>query len=68
MGRLLDYLDENGLAQNTVVIYTCDQGFFLGDHGWFDKRLIYEESIRDAVPGPLAGRDQAGQRARRRWP
>lgn len=45
-GRLLDYLDSDDLAGNTVVIYTSDQGFFLGDHGWFDKRLMYEESLR----------------------
>jgi arylsulfatase A-like enzyme len=46
VGRLLDYLDESGLAENTVVIYTADQGFYLGDHGWFDKRFMYEESLR----------------------
>jgi len=46
VGRLLKYLDESGLAENTVVVYTSDQGFFLGDHGWFDKRFIYEESLR----------------------
>jgi arylsulfatase A-like enzyme len=46
VGRILDYLDSEGLAQNTIVIYTSDQGFFLGDHGWFDKRLMYEESLR----------------------
>ncbi len=46
IGKLLDYLDAAGLAKNTVVIYTADQGYFLGEHGWFDKRLIYEESIR----------------------
>ncbi|UCD52760.1 MAG: sulfatase, partial [Phycisphaerales bacterium] len=46
VGRLLDYLDESGLAQNTVVVYTSDQGFYLGDHGWFDKRFMYEESLR----------------------
>jgi arylsulfatase A-like enzyme len=46
VGRLLDYLDKNGLAQNTIVIYTSDQGFFLGDHDWFDKRFMYEESLR----------------------
>ncbi len=46
VGRLLDYLDESGLARNTVVFYTSDQGFFLGDHGWFDKRFMYEESLR----------------------
>jgi arylsulfatase A-like enzyme len=46
LGRLLDYLDETGLSNNTVVIYNSDQGFFLGEHGWFDKRWMYEESLR----------------------
>jgi len=46
VGRLLDYLDEEGLTENTMVIYTSDQGFFLGDHGWYDKRFMYEESLR----------------------
>ncbi len=46
VGRLLDYLDEGGLTENTLVIYTSDQGFFLGDHGWYDKRFMYEESLR----------------------
>lgn len=46
VGRLLDYLERNGLAQNTIVVYTSDQGFFLGDHDWFDKRFMYEESLR----------------------
>lgn len=46
VGRLLDYLDETGLAENTIVIYTSDQGFFLGEHGWFDKRFIYNESFK----------------------
>ncbi len=45
VGRLLDWLDDAGLADNTIVVYTSDQGFFLGDHGWFDKRLMYEESL-----------------------
>lgn len=45
IGRMLDYLDENGLAKNTVVIYSSDQGFWLGEHGWFDKRWMYEESL-----------------------
>lgn len=45
IGKLMAYLEEAGLAENTVVIYTADQGYFLGEHGWFDKRLIYEESI-----------------------
>jgi arylsulfatase A-like enzyme len=46
VGRLLDYLDESGLADNTIVIYCSDQGFYLGEHGWFDKRFMYEESLR----------------------
>ena len=46
VGRLLDYLDQAGLARNTIVMYTGDQGFFLGDHGLFDKRFMYEESLR----------------------
>ena len=46
VGRFLDYLDESGLAKDTLVVYTSDQGFFLGDHGWFDKRFMYEESLR----------------------
>jgi len=46
VGRLLDYLDTSGLAKDTVVLYTSDQGFYLGDHGWFDKRFMYEESLR----------------------
>jgi arylsulfatase A-like enzyme len=46
VGRLLDYLEEEGLADNTIVIYSSDQGFYLGDHGWYDKRFMYEQSLR----------------------
>ena len=46
IGEILDYLEENGLAENTIVVYTSDQGFFLGEHGWFDKRFMYEECER----------------------
>ena len=46
VGRILDYLDKAGLADNTVVIYLSDQGFFIGEHGWFDKRFMYEQSLR----------------------
>jgi arylsulfatase A-like enzyme len=46
VGRLLDYLDAEGIADDTIVVYTSDQGFFLGDHGWYDKRFMYEESLR----------------------
>lgn len=58
VGRLLDYLDESGLAENTIIIYTSDQGFYLGEHGWFDKRLIYNESFKTPLlvrwPGVIA--------------
>ncbi|SNY99391.1 sulfatase [Flagellimonas pacifica] len=46
VGRVLDYLDKNDLAKNTIVIYTSDQGFYLGEHGWFDKRFMYNESFK----------------------
>jgi arylsulfatase A-like enzyme len=46
VGKLLKYLDDSGLAKNTIVVYTSDQGFYLGEHGWFDKRFMYEESLR----------------------
>jgi uncharacterized sulfatase len=46
MGQILDYLKEAGLEENTLVVYTSDQGFYLGEHGWFDKRFMYEESLR----------------------
>ncbi len=46
VGRVLDYLDESGLAENTIVVYTSDQGFYLGEHGWYDKRFIYDESFK----------------------
>ncbi|KAA3610529.1 MAG: DUF4976 domain-containing protein [Calditrichaeota bacterium] len=45
VGRVLDYLDEKGLTENTLIIYTSDQGFYLGEHGWYDKRFMYEESF-----------------------
>ncbi len=46
VGELLDYLDESGLAENTIVIYSSDNGWYLGEHGWYDKRWMYEESLR----------------------
>ncbi|MCC5930135.1 MAG: sulfatase [Cyclobacteriaceae bacterium] len=46
VGKILDYLDQNGLADNTIVVYTSDQGFYLGEHGWYDKRFIYDESFK----------------------
>ncbi len=49
IGKILDWLDKNGLAENTVVIYASDQGFYMGEHGWFDKRFMYEESLKFPV-------------------
>jgi arylsulfatase A-like enzyme len=46
VGRLLNYLKETGLDKNTIVMYSSDQGFYMGEHGWFDKRFMYEESFR----------------------
>lgn len=60
IGRLLTYLDESGLAENTFVIYCSDQGFYLGEHGWFDKRWIYEESLRTPLLIRWPGAVKAG--------
>jgi arylsulfatase A-like enzyme len=60
VGRLLDYLDKSGLSDNTIVIYTSDQGFFLGDHDWFDKRFMYEESLRMPFLIRYPGKIKAG--------
>lgn len=60
IGRVLDYLDEQGLVENTLVVYTSDQGFYLGDHGWFDKRFIYEESLRMPFLVRYPGKIKAG--------
>ena len=60
VGRLLDYLDENGLSENTIVVYTSDQGFYLGEHGWFDKRFIYNESFKTPLLVKWPGNIQAG--------
>lgn len=60
VGRLLQYLDETGLASNTIVIYSSDQGFFLGEHGWFDKRWIFQESARTPLLVRWPGVAQAG--------
>ncbi|WP_253271470.1 sulfatase [Flavihumibacter sp. ZG627] len=60
IGRVLDYLDQNGLSKNTIVIYMSDQGFFLGEHGWFDKRFMYEESFRTPMLMRYPGHIQPG--------
>lgn len=49
IGVVLDYLEKNGLMDNTLIVYTSDQGFYMGEHGWFDKRFIYEESFRTPI-------------------
>jgi arylsulfatase A-like enzyme len=60
IGRTLDYLDQHHLTQNTIVIYLSDQGFYLGEHGWFDKRWIYEESFRTPMVMRYPGVVKAG--------
>ena len=62
IGRLLDYLDEEGLAENTVVIYSSDQGWYLGEHGWYDKRWMYEESFRTPLIVRWPGVTKAGSK------
>lgn len=63
LGRVLRYLDESGLAKNTIVIYSSDQGWYLGEHGWFDKRWMYEESLRMPLLIRWPGATKAGSRA-----
>jgi arylsulfatase A-like enzyme len=60
VGRVLDYLDQSGLAKNTVVFYTSDQGWYLGEHGWYDKRWMYEESLRTPLLIRWPGKAKAG--------
>lgn len=61
VGRVLDYLDESGLLDNTLVVYTSDQGFYMGEHGWFDKRFMYQESFATPLVMRLpAGFDRRG--------
>lgn len=55
IGRVLDYLEEQGLMENTLIVYTSDQGFYMGEHGWFDKRFMYEESFRTPLLMRLPG-------------
>ena len=61
IGLVLDYLDEAGLANNTIVVYTSDQGFYIGEHGWFDKRYMYEESMRTPLMVRYPAGIEAGQ-------
>jgi arylsulfatase A-like enzyme len=64
VGRMLDYLDSSGLAENTIVIYSSDQGFYLGEHGWYDKRWMYEESFRMPFIMKWPGVTKAGVRVK----
>ena len=58
--RLFEFLDRSGLAENTIIVYTCDHGFFLGDHGWFDKRFMYEQAMRVPFMVRAPGRVKTG--------
>ncbi|MFC2111645.1 sulfatase [Bacteroidota bacterium] len=60
IGEILDYLDESGLAENTIVIYASDQGWYLGEHGWYDKRWMYEESLKTPLLIRWPGKIKAG--------
>ena len=60
VGRVLEYLDKQGLADNTVVIYSSDQGFYLGEHGWFDKRWMFDESLRTPLVARWPGVTKPG--------
>ena len=60
VGRLLEFLDTHNLAKDTLVLYTSDQGFFLGEHGWFDKRFMYEESLQMPFLARFPGEVPAG--------
>lgn len=62
VGRVLDYLKETGLDKNTIVVYTSDQGFYMGEHGWFDKRFMYEESFRTPLLVRYPAMVKAGSR------
>jgi len=63
VGRLLDYLEANKLMENTIIVYTSDQGFYLGEHGWFDKRFVYDESFKTPLLISWPGHIKAGQRS-----
>lgn len=63
VGRLLDYLEANDLMENTIIVYTSDQGFYLGEHGWFDKRFIYDESFKTPLLVAWPGKVAAGSKS-----
>jgi arylsulfatase A-like enzyme len=63
VGRLLDYLEANNLMENTIIVYTSDQGFYLGEHGWFDKRFVYDESFKTPLLVAWPGKTKAGTKS-----
>jgi len=63
VGRLLDYLEANNLMENTIIVYTSDQGFYLGEHGWFDKRFVYDESFKTPLLVSWPGKVAPGSRS-----
>lgn len=63
VGRVLDYLEENNLMENTIIVYTSDQGFYLGEHGWFDKRFAYNESFKTPLLVSWKDHIRAGSRS-----
>ena len=68
VGKLLGYLEKKGIADNTVVIYSSDQGFFLGEHGWYDKRWMFEESFRMPFLIRWPGKIESGRLSRWTYP
>jgi arylsulfatase A-like enzyme len=63
VGRLIDYLESNNLMDNTIIVYTSDQGFYLGEHGWFDKRFIYDQSFKTPLLVAWPGKIKAGSKS-----
>ena len=63
VGRLLDYLQQNKLMENTIIVYTSDQGFYLGEHGWFDKRFVYDQSFKTPLLIAWPGKTKPGSRS-----
>jgi arylsulfatase A-like enzyme len=63
VGRVLDYLEAHDLMENTIIVYTSDQGFYLGEHGWFDKRFVYDESFKTPLMMAWPGRIEPGSKS-----
>lgn len=63
VGRVLDYLEANNLMDNTIIVYTSDQGFYLGEHGWFDKRFVYDQSFKTPLLISWTNRIKAGSKS-----